>query len=79
MPPSLFGIQAQTLLNFRGLRGPEGRAAHAKTMRRLSFLGPGGPLGLRIADCGMRIEKKLKNPKSEMEGPMLCARAALPS
>jgi len=107
LPPFTFGQVGLSPIEFQALPGPEVRALREKTMRRPSFLGPGGrvvlsprtglfvvgapgraPDGpaskLRIVDCRMRIEKKAKkseirNPKSEITGPMLFPRNALTS
>jgi hypothetical protein len=55
---------------FARVPGPDARTLGSKTMRRLLFHGSGGPLELRIVDCGMRIEKenpKIQNPQSEIQ------------
>jgi hypothetical protein len=84
LPPFTFQKVGVSPVVFQALPGPELRALREKSMRHFSFFGPGGPSGLRIVDCGMRIEKKLKkseirNSKSEMEGPMLFPCNALTS
>jgi hypothetical protein len=71
-------------IEFQALPGPEARALRAKTMRRASFLGPGGQFkcGMPIAECGLKKKTKkseIRNPQSEITGPMLFPRNALTS
>jgi len=69
---------------FDPVPGPAPRTFCAKTMRRLPFPGPGGPLELRNVDCGMRIEKenpKIRNPQFEIRnsiGRCFLHRSSLP-
>jgi len=71
-------------IEYQALPGPKTRALRAKIMRRASFLGPGGHpnCGMPIAECGLKKKSKkseIRNPKSEIAGPMLFPRNALAS
>jgi len=80
MGPSQENSYETNIFETFSLPGPGARAWAAEIMRHLRFHGTGGHpnCGMPIAECGLKNKtKKIRNPQSEITGPMLSAGHAL--